>query len=76
MRPLWSSELDNIGQCGHFSSFSTNIIARRAPEAVGTRTWPQFVGSRASRALICEGEQMWGGCLSAVVSPKCSFVFA
>ena len=43
MRPLWwSSELDRYWTVwGHFSSFSTNIIARRAPEAVGMRTWPQ-----------------------------------
>ena len=35
MRKAWKTD---------FSSFSTNIIARRAPEAVGTRTWPQFDG--------------------------------
>ena len=35
MRKAWKTD---------FSSFSTNVIARRAPEAVGTRTWPQFDG--------------------------------
>ena len=33
MRRAWKAD---------FSSFSTNIIARRAPEALATRAWPQF----------------------------------
>jgi FkbM family methyltransferase len=36
MRQAWKAD---------FSSFSTNIIARRAPESVGARAWPQFAGS-------------------------------
>ena len=35
MRKAWKTD---------FSSFSTNVLARRAPEAVGTNTWPQFDG--------------------------------